>query len=327
MRTFTMKAVVLHGTCEAEELAVREVSVPQVRPGWVLVRVRAFGINRSEVLVRSIEAGMEHIKLPRIIGIECVGEIADPSDSAFARGQRVVALMGGMGRSFDGSYAEYALLPTRQVFRANLEMDWASLGAIPETFFTAWGSLTDGLRLAPSDNILVRGGTSALGIAAVQLAKSFGCTVMATTRNKEKLGFLKAIGADHQLLGDGTLADQVREHCPSGVDKVLELVGPATLRESLLFTAPRGVVCVTGILGGQHTLDGFDPIKDIPNSVCLTSFFSNYPTQANMDDIFDHIRRHGITPHIAKVFRLEDISRAHQLMESNRAHGKIVVLT
>jgi len=322
-----MKAVVLHSTCTAEELAVSEVPVPKVRPGWVLVRVRAFGINRSEVLVRSVEAGMAHIKLPRILGIECVGEIAEPSDSSFVQGQRVVALMGGMGRSFDGSYAEYALLPSRQVFRANLEMDWASLGAIPETFFTAWGSLHDGLQLAPSDSVLVRGGTSALGIAAVQLAKSFGCTVMATTRNKDKLDLLKAIGADHKLLDDGTLSDQVREHFPSGVGKLLELVGPATLRESLLFTAPRGVVCISGILGGQHTLDGFDPIKDIPNGVCLTSFFSNYPTQAIMDNIFDHIRRHKITPHIAKVFQLEDISGAHQLMESNRADGKIVVLT
>jgi NADPH:quinone reductase and related Zn-dependent oxidoreductases len=322
-----MKAVVVNGTCKAEELVLSEVPIPQVKPGWVLVRVRAFGINRSEIILRSVEANAEYIKLPRIIGIECAGEIADPSDSSFSKGERVVALMGGMGRSFDGGYAEFALLPVKQVFHTDLEMDWVELGAIPETFFTAWGSLFECLQLNPSDRLLVRGGTSALGIATSQLAKSIGCTVLATTRHREKFDFLKSLGVDHPILDNGSLQLQVRDLFPSGVEKVLELVGPRTLRDSMRLTAPHGIVCVSGVLGGQYALNGFDPIKDIPNGVYLSSFFSNFPTQAVMDDIFWHIKRHSIKPFVTRVFRLEEIAQAHLLMESNQADGKIVIVS
>lgn len=322
-----MKAVVLNNTCRAEDLVVSDIPLPQVKPGWVLVHVKAFGINRSEIMVRSVEAGSPHIKLPRIIGIECAGEITDSSDSSFVVGDRVVSLMGGMGRSFDGSYAEYALLPAHHVFHADLDLDWYELGAIPETFFTAWGSLFETLCLTPADRLLVRGGTSALGIAAIQLAKSLGCEIFATTRSPEKFDFLNSIGVDHSLLEDNNLRNHVLELTPDGMNKVLELVGPASLPESLRMTAHHGIVCVTGLLGGQHVLDGFDPIKFIPNGVYLSSFFSNFPTKETMKAIFNHIRKHKIRPQIARVFRLQEISQAHIFMESNSANGKIVVTT
>ena len=256
----TMKAVVLTGLTPAEEVRLTDAPVPEVRPGWVLVKVKAFGLNHSEQILRLGEIRADYIHKPIIPGIECVGEVAAPSDSPLEAGQKVVALMGGMGRSFHGSYAEYALLPAHHVFPISSNLPWRELAAVPETWFTAWGSLFEGLRLEPGDSLLIRGGTCALGYAALQFAKELGCRVIATTHREGKLPLLA--GADEALLDTGTLAGRV-----SGVTKALELVGPRTLRDTLGCMERGGVVCSTGILGGVSALDGFDPIKDIPNGV------------------------------------------------------------
>lgn len=320
-----MKAVVLYKTCSPEELTISEIPVPEVKPGWVLIKVKAFGLNRSELMMREYEGDASYIQLPRVLGIECVGEIADASDSSFSKGQKVVALMGGMGRSFDGSYAEYTLVPTKNVFTVDSDLDWSELATIPETHFTAYGSLFNCLQLAPEDVLLVRGGTSAAGLAAIQLAKSIGATVLASTRKENKRDLLIAQGADHVLIDDGTLKNQLQSLYPQGVNKILELIGPATLLESANLLRHHGIVCVTGILGKKGTIDHFYPIKDIPTGVYLTGFSSNFPTQKIMDDIFYRIKIHNLHPTIAKVFSLSEIGQAHQLMENNEANGKVVI--
>lgn len=320
-----MKAVVIERTCKAEEILIKDVPIPEIKPGWVLVKIKAFGINRSEVGLRSYEGDKPYIKLPRIPGIECVGEIADPSDSNFKTGQRVVALMGGMGRSFDGSYAEYALLPVSHVFNANTDFDWTEMAAVPETFFTAYGSLFDCLQIESEDIVLIHAATSALGFAAIQLAKSIGCTVIATSRKEERLELLKEIGADFAIVDDGTLSKQVIKLFPNGITKVLELVGEAAVEETSKLLKKHGIICSTGQLGGSST-QGFDVIKSIPNGVYLSSFYSNYPTQEIIDEIFNHIKQYNLKPYISKVFSLNEIAKAHLLMEQNKANGKIVVL-
>lgn len=234
--------------------------------------------------------------------------------------------MGGMGRSFDGGYAQYALLPVSHVFTVDTDFTWTELAAVPETYFTAYGSLFDCLQLVPSDTLFIRRATSALGLASLQLAKSIGCIVFASTRNKEKYDLLKICGADGVLLDDGTITQQFRTVCPEGITKVLELVGPNTLEESMTFLTYHGIVCMTGILGDKGVLENFDPIKDIPNSVYLSSFFSNYPTQESIDRIFAHLRHYNLKPIIGKVFPLEKIANAHLLMEQNAANGKVVVV-
>jgi NADPH:quinone reductase len=321
-----MKATVLYKTGTPQELTISEIPIPQVKPGWVLIKVKAFGLNRSELMMREYEGDASYIKLPRILGIECAGEIADGSDSGFSKGQRVVSLMGGMGRSFDGSYAEYTLVPAKNVFTVDSDLDWIELAAIPETYFTAYGSLFDCLQLASDDVIFIRGGTSAAGFAAIQLAKSAGATVLASTRKEYKHDLLIAQGVDHVLIDNGTLKDQLFSLYPQGVNKVLELIGPATLLESASLLRHHGIVCVTGILGKKGTLEHFYPIKDIPSGVYLTGFSSNYPTQKIMDDIFNRIKIHNLHLTIAKVFTLSEIGQAHQLMENNEANGKVVVL-
>ncbi|MBN1791334.1 MAG: zinc-binding dehydrogenase [Bacteroidales bacterium] len=320
-----MKAVVLYKTCSPLELTVSDIPIPEMKPGWVLIRVKAFGLNRSELMMREYEGNASYIRLPRVLGIECAGEIADPSDSAFHEGQQVVALMGGMGRSFDGSYAEYTLVPVKNVFTVDTDLNWNELAAIPETYFTAYGSLFQSLQLSSSDILLVRGGTSAAGLSAIQLARCTGATVLATTRKDYKREVLLRQGTDNVLIEDGTIKEQVLEIRPDGVTKILELIGPATLFESMSLVKQHGIVCVTGILGNQGTIADFYPIKDIPSGVYLTGFSSNHPTQKLIDEIFNHIKRHNLRPTISKVFALSDIGQAHQLMENNTANGKVVV--
>ena len=326
-----MKAIVIEKCCKAEDLKISEIPVPQVRPGWVLVKVHAAGLNHSEALLRMFEADNDYINTPIVPGIECVGEVADPSDSALAEGDRVIALMGGMGRSFNGSYAEYALLPSKNVFKVpplafrrgdGGEADWLALAAIPETYYTAYGSLKECLLLNDKDTLLVRGATSTVGQAAIQLAKAIGATVIAAARRESSFERLKAIGADYCIIDDERISEQSLRVRPN---KVLELIGPKTLRDSLLTVTHPGYVCNTGVLGNVFTVGQFDPIKYIPNGVFLTGFFSNFPTQEAIDGIFSLIAKADIKPLYSKVFSLDEIVAAHTLLEKGGAGGKIIL--
>ena len=318
-----MKAIQLTHRCSAAEMRVSEMPVPEVRPGWVLVKIHAAGLNHSEALLRMFEIENDYIRKPIVPGIECVGEIENPSDTQLRKGDKVIALMGGMGRSFNGSYAEYALLPATNVFKVETDLDWVPLAAIPETYFTAYGSLTECLLLNDNDTLLVRGATSTVGQAAIQLGKAIGATVIATCRKEKDFDRLKAIGADFCCLDDGHLAESLpTEMSPN---KVLELIGPATLPDSLRCVKKPGYVCNTGILGNVFTVEHFDPIKYIPNGVFLTGFFSNFPTQETIDAMFDLINRKHIKPLYAKVFGLDEIAEAHTLLEKGGAGGKIVL--
>ena len=299
--------------------------MPKVKPGWVLVKIKAFGINRSEIYTR--QGHSPSVKLPRIIGIECVGEIADPSDSTMKKGQRVVSLMGGLGREFNGSYAEYALIPSSQVYAINNELDWVKLAAIPEMYYTAYASLFDSLMLTTGDTLLIRGGTSSVGIAALQLAKSIGVTVVSTTRNKQKVEQLNKLGADYVLLDEGDIQPQLYSIFPDGVNKILELIGTVTLKNSLRMLDEKGILCMSGILGGEWEMASFEPMVDIPSGTYFTQFDSgvNFKPQL-LTKLFQHMEQFAIEVPIARVFTLEEISQAHLMMESNTANGKIVIV-
>lgn len=320
-----MKAVVLSKPCKAEEMSVMEIPVPQIRPGWILVKVKAFGINHSEILLRQFEVAQPYINKPIVPGIECVGEVIDPSDSGFRKGQRVIALMGGMGRSFNGSYAEYTLLPVSHVFTVESDLDNVDLAAVPETYYTAYGSLTTSLQLSEADTLLIRGGTSTVGLAALQLAKAVGAKVITTTRSEKKAAILYDLGADDVILEGVDFRKRFLNNHNSGATKVLELIGASTIMESLSVTAVHGIVCQTGLLGGVFGLKNFDPIKDIPSGVYLTGFYSNHPTQSRIDNMMALIRQGRITPIIAHKFTLDTIADAHILAEQRGQIGKIVV--
>jgi NADPH2:quinone reductase len=176
-----MRAAIVEQPGGPEVLQIKEIPVPSPRPGWVLIRVKAFGLNRSEMYTR--QGHSPRVRFPRVLGIECVGVVEDGGGTDLAPGQKVAAVMGEMGRAYDGGYAEYTLVPASQVMPLTTDLPWATLAAIPETFLTAWGSLVEALDVQAGQKLLIRGGTSALGMAALGLAKDMGLYVAATTRD------------------------------------------------------------------------------------------------------------------------------------------------
>jgi len=194
-----MKAIVVEQPGRPEVLQLKEIPTPDPRPGWILIKIRAFGLNRSEMYTRQGHSG-DAVTFPRVLGIECVGEVKDAGGSELHLGQKVAALMGGMGRKYDGSYAEHTLVPQSQVIPVDTNLSWEQFSAIPETFMTAWGSLVKSIELQEGQTLLVRGGTSSVGMAATTIAKNIGATVVATTRNESKSEALLANGADHVVI-------------------------------------------------------------------------------------------------------------------------------
>jgi NADPH:quinone reductase-like Zn-dependent oxidoreductase len=326
MTPATMRAVVLDAPGPADALHVREVAVPTPRVGEVLIRVAAFGLNRSELHTRMGLA--EGVTFPRVLGIEATGTVAACPGGEYHVGQQVAALMGGMGRTFDGGYAEYTCIPARQVVPFTSDLDWATLGAVPEMLQTAHGSLTIGLDAQAGQSILIRGGTSSIGMATAVLAKRIGMTVLSTTRNADRAEVLRQIGADHVLVDDGNIAERVRSIVPDGVATALELIGTPTLPDTLRATRIHGVVCFTGMLSNQWTVRDFYPIEYIPRGVRLTAYggdASDLPAQI-LQGFLDDVAAGDATVPIHRTYRLDQIVEAHADMEAGHATGKLVVL-
>jgi NADPH:quinone reductase-like Zn-dependent oxidoreductase len=324
----TMRAVVVTRPGGLDALEIKDVPVPVRKPGWVRIRVKAFGVNESEVTTRKGESDAV-VTYPRVPGIEGVGVVDDVDENSSLRpGQQVATMMGGMGRSYDGAYAQYVTVPAAQVIPFETGLPWEVVGALPEMFQTAYGSLTTGLDLKAGQTLLIRGGTSTVGLSAATIAKDLGATVLSTTRSPERAGGLRAAGVDHPLVDSGTIADQVSELMPEGVDAVLELVGCSVLADTLRTVRRHGTVCFTGALAGQWTIPDFTPFM-IPNGVRLTSYggqAADLPA-----DVFARqlqaIAAGRLKVPVAKIYRgLEQVRDAQADVESGTTPGKHVVV-
>ena len=351
-----MKAMVLEKPCSAEEMKIKNVPIPEVKEDWILVKIKAFGINRAEIFTR--QGDSPSVKLPRVIGIECVGVVEDPANSDFKKGDKVFSMMNGMGREFDGSYAEYILIPKNQVYRLpneksffknidniklknkkqlkekfseNLEITeenifWSEIAAYPELYYTAYGSLFKSLKLKEGETLLVRGGTGSVALAAIQLAKAINVKVVATSRSASKKQFLKEKGADEVIVGNENFDENLKKLFPDGVDKVLELIGRPTLKSSLKSVKQGGIVCMTGCLGGW-IIEDFELLVDIISESYLTSFDSTNVNKNTIKEMFEFIEKYNIKPCISKIFTLDEISLTHKYLESNSANGKVIIMT
>ncbi|RYY53479.1 MAG: NADPH:quinone reductase, partial [Chitinophagaceae bacterium] len=227
------------------------------------------------------------------------------------------------GMDFDGSYGEYTVLPKSIVSPFHSALAWPTLGALPEMFQTAHGSLYSALGVKRGERLLIRGGTSSVGLLATQMAAAEGITVIATTRTPEKRAVLLKNGASDVLIDQGVL----RDNLPQSVDKVLELVGTTTLGDSLRCVRPGGTVCMAGMLSEQWSMKDFSPMDFIPSSVNLTIYDSGQMRvePSAFQEFLNRVSAGEITPPIKAVFRLDQINEAHRLMESNSGAGKIVV--
>ncbi|PSR61236.1 NADPH:quinone reductase [Nocardia sp. MDA0666] len=328
MSETTMRAAVCVRAGGPEVLEIGERPIPRVRPGWSLVRVRGAGVNRSELRTR--QGHSPAVRFPRVLGIECVGDVAASTDPGLPEGTTVAAVMGGMGREFDGGYAEFALLPNTLLMPIRTTLPWHVLAALPETYLTAHGALaTSGVLSAGRQaRLLIRGGTSSVGMAAISLAAAEGIDTVTTTRRPAKVSALIAAGADHVLADDGgSLAEAVQAIWPGGPDYVLDLVGARTAVDSLRLVRRGGTVCVAGSLSGWLIPD-FEPIAMIPSGTVLTAFHSDecVGSTAVLQRIVDSVEAGVLPPNIDQVVALDDIAAAHRRMENDEAAGKLVML-
>ena len=315
-----MRAAVVEAPGGPEALVLRDLPNPAPRPGWTLVRVRAFGLNRAELMTRRGESG-DAVRFPRVLGIEAVGTVdASVDDDAPPPGTTVASVMGGMGRAFDGGYAEYVLLPTERLMPLETHLDWEVLGALPETFLTARGSL-DVMGLQEGQSLLVRGAGSSVGLAALGLGAAAGLHVIGTTRDPDKADFLRQRGADDVLVDQGRIAG-------ADVDGVLDLVGGTALLDALKAVVPGGIVCATGLLGGTWVIDHFEPMGEIPTGVKLTTFGSAVIEGERwveaLQEIVDLVEEGRVHANLDRTYPLDEIAAAHAYMEANRATGKVV---
>jgi len=316
-----MKAVVVYKPGGPEQLVYTDVPRPALKAGWSLVRVRAFGVHHSEIFTR--QGLSPSVSFPRILGIECVGTVEETTDAVrLPAGQRVVSLMGEMGRAFDGGYAEYVLLPNEQIYPVQSELPWEILAAIPETYYTAFGSLKN-LRIEDGYTVLVRGGASGVGIAFLRLMRAqfpHMYIVGSTRRAEQRTRMLTAGYSDVVIEEDGILRTDER------YDRILELVGPAVMKDSMKHLVRGGILCNTGLLGGKWDLEGFEPIGDLAEDAYLTSFYSGNVREEHLSELFAYIRQYKVPVRPERVFTLSDTAEAHRWLEGRDGLGKAVVL-
>ncbi|MFL9998666.1 zinc-binding dehydrogenase [Paraburkholderia sediminicola] len=326
-----MKAYVIEQAGGPEVLQLRDIPSPEPTADEVQIRVCAFGLNRAEVYLRSGKMGA--ITAPRVPGIEAVGEVIHDPAGMFRTGQRVATAMGGMQFSRSGSYAEkVSVLRSNVIALDNIALSWEELAALPEAYLTAWGALEKGLAVEQGQTLLVRGGTSSVGLAAVTYAKALGLKVIATTRSPANVARLREMGADEALVDRGEIAGDIRRLAPGGVDAALEVVGAATLRDTIKALRPFGAVNVIGLLGGPPVLESFHLMQDLPAATRLSFFPSGLlgtPALSLQDSPLSWLARElaaRLIPSIrTETFDFDDVRRAHSLMESDRALGKLVV--
>ena len=323
-----MQAIVISAYGGPEVLTIAELPDPVAADGEILVRVRAIGLNHAEAYMRSGAWGA----VAPVTGIECAGTVqADPSGQ-LATGTPVVALLGGMGRTRNGSYAELVTVPASNVVPVRTSLPWAELAALPEVYATAWAGLHQNLGLQPGQTVLVRGATSALGQAAVNVAAEHGATVIATTRQPAREELLRGLGATDVMIDDGKLAIQVRER-GTAIDSVFDLVGNSVLRDSLMAARPQGRVCQLGFLGGLEPVPDFNPITDLPTGVQLSFYGSafvlgtaEFPLSAiPLQQMITRAETGQYRAKPARVFSFGEITEAHRVMESGLAGGKMTV--
>lgn len=323
-----MKAITISKYGGPEVLVPAEIAKPSPAKDQVLIRVMAFGVNRAETYMRSGAWG----DVARVSGIECVGHVALDPSGRLTTGDKVAAMMGGMGRTINGSYAEFVAVPASNVIPIDTELSWADVAAIPESYGTAWYCLFRNLRLSPGDTLFVRGGTSALGLAAINLAKRVAnVRVFASTRSGSKAQILRDNGASDVLIDTGAIAEELRSIEAPGVDAVLDLVGNTTLLDSLRLAKVGGAVCNAGFLGGGDPI-AFNPLTDLPSGVNLNFFASfmlgtpGFPvSDIPFQDIIRQAEEGQVLSGPSRVFRFDDIGEAHRTMENNNANGKLVV--
>ena len=323
-----MRAIVIKKYGGPEVLTIEQRPDPEPTSDQVLIEVKAFGLNHAECYFRSGAWG----DVAEITGIECAGVVRIDPGGQFRVGEKVVAIVGGMGRTLNGSYAELVAVPRGNVAAVKTELSWDELAAIPESYATAWTALIGILELKEGQTVLIRGATSALGQAAVNIARQAGARVIGTTRKAERAELLRDLGVHEALIESKELAKRVYDAHPTGIDAALDIVGNTTIIDSLSALKRGGGVCEVGFLGGGGLLT-LEPVFQIPSGRRLTTFASALVTgtpefpisEIPFQAIVDHVAEGTYKAKPARVLSFDDIQEGHRIMEAGICAGKMVV--
>lgn len=322
-----MRAIVLEKFGGLDSLVYTEIPEPEPLAGHVVIEIKAFGINHAEMHMRR----GEWAEAAKVSGIECVGVVKSCPGGEFPIGAKVAALMGGLGRTINGSYAEFTRAPASNVALIESELPWAELAAIPETYATAWTCLFRNLEITPGQTLVIRGATSSFGQAAVRLAVNAGARVIATSRNPGRFAMLKALGASRAEAEGPDLSKRIAE--AKRIDSVLDLVGNSTILDSLSMLRRGGRACLAGWLGGLDPIADFNPLLQMASGVYLTFFGSfvfgtpGFPlSDVPLQKIAGDVAAGRLNAKPSRVFGFDEIHEAHRVMEANEAGGKMVVV-
>jgi NADPH:quinone reductase len=323
----TMRAIILEKFGGPDSLVYADIPKPLPKDGEVVIEVKGFGINHAEMHMRR----GEWAEAAEVSGIECVGIVDSCPGGEFPVGAKVAALMGGLGRTINGSYAEYTRVRAANVARIDSDLPWSQLAALPETYATAWTCLFRNLNLIAGQTIVIRGATSSFGQAAVKMAIAAGASVIATTRSRDRFGVLERLGVSHVEREVPALAAQIAES--KQIDAVLDLVGNSTILDSLDMLRRGGHACLAGWLGGLDPIAEFNPLLRMASGVNLNFFGSfvfgtpGFPlSDVPLQNIARQVAEGKLEAEPSRVFSFDEIHRAHRIMESGDAGGKMVVV-
>ena len=311
---------------------LKPVALADPKPivGQVLIQVKAFGLNRAELVTRMGGSG-DAVKFPKVIGIECVGEVLDCPDGRLQPGQKVAAAMGGMGRKYNGSYAEKVVMPLSNVFPIETSLSWTELAAIPETYFTAWGCLFQSLQIRPKARVLVRPGASALGVAVTQIVNHLGGEVIGVTRSAAKKEALLAAGMKAVIVSSAAVNDEVRTYWPNGADGIIDtIVSSVSVSDDLKIRHNKGRICVAGSLAESYGQDTSGFIAQVVSELPYVGFYSSETISAEketqvLQTVINRIEAGDYQNPIAATFPFESLPQAHMDMERNAFAGKVVI--
>jgi NADPH:quinone reductase len=323
----SMRAIILAKFGGLDSLVYTEIPKPLPKDGEVVIKVGGFGINHAEMHMRR----GEWAEAAEVSGIECVGIVDSCPRGEFPVGAKVAALMGGLGRTVNGSYAEYTRVRASNVALIESDLPWSQLAALPETYATAWTCLFRNINLAQGQTILIRGATSSFGQAAVKMSVAAGARVLASARNRERFALLEKLGVSRVELEAPDLATHIAE--AKELDAVLDLVGNSTILDSLDMLRRGGTACLAGWLGGLDPIGDFNPLARMASGVNLNFFGSfvfgtpGFPlSDVPLQDIAQQVADGHLEAPPSRVFSFDEIRDAHRVMEAGEAGGKLVVV-
>ncbi len=326
-----MRAIEITAPGPADVLRLAERPAPLAGAGEVLIRVAASGVNRPDVLQRKglypVPPGTSDIPGLEVAGTIESGDAAAMSAAGFAVGDRVCALVAG------GGYAELCVAPIAQCLASPANLSDIEAASLPETFFTVWSNVFDRARLQPGETLLVHGGSSGIGVTAIQFAKAWGSTVIVTVGSAEKAAACRALGADHAI--DYKTLDFVAETLRitggAGTNVVLDMVAGEYIGRDVKCLAEDGRIVVIAVQGGvSATIDASLVLRrrlTITGSTLRPRpvAFKGAIAASLKKTVWPWLESGRVKPIVHEVFPADQASRAHELMESNRHIGKLVL--